>query len=127
VLAAVLLLPTGIAPNPEELSGAWWLSRLGWIAACVVCLIPFLFAFRWAERPGPPAPPAPAGWPGLAMSLAGLVLAAAGLSIVAAAAFPVQGEVLAMPLVGVGCTVAGAILLHVNPLAPLSRRSERAR
>jgi fucose 4-O-acetylase-like acetyltransferase len=126
VLAAVLLLPTGIAPNPEELSGAWWLWRLGWIAACAVCLIPFLFTFRWAERPGPPAPPAPAGWPGLVLSLAGLALASAGLSIVAAAAFPVQGEVLAMPLVGVGCTVAGAILLHVNPLGPVSKRARRA-
>ena len=125
VLAAVILLPTGIAPNPEELSGAWWLWRLGWIAACAVCLIPFLFAFRWAERPGPVPPTAPKGWLGLVMSLAGVALASAGLSIVAAAAFPVQGEVLAMPLVGIGCLVAGAILLHVNPLAPLSERAER--
>ena len=60
--------------------------------------------------------------PGAVNSATGLEAAAA-----AAAAFPVQGEVLAMPLVGVGCTVAGAILLHVNPLAPLSRRAERAR
>jgi hypothetical protein len=51
VLAAVILLPTRIASQFEELSGAWWLWRLGWIAACAVCLVPFLFAFRWAERP----------------------------------------------------------------------------
>ena len=31
-----------------------------------------------------------------------------------------------MPLVGVGCLVAGAILLHVNPLAPLAKRSDPA-
>jgi hypothetical protein len=60
VLAAVILLPTGIAPQSEELSGAWWLWRLGWIAACAICLVPFLFAFRWAERPGAP-PPSGAG------------------------------------------------------------------
>ena len=123
VLAAVILLPTGIAPQFEELSGAWWLWRLGWIAACAICLVPFLFAFRWAERPGAPPPPAPAGWSGLVMSLAGVACAAAGMSIIAAAAFPVQGEVLAMPLLGVAFLVVGAILLHVNPFSPLSKRS----
>jgi len=123
VLAAVILLPTGIAPQFEELSGAWWLWRLGWIAACAICLVPFLFAFRWAELPGAPPPPAPAGWSGLVMSLASVACASAGMSIIAAAAFPVQGEVLAMPLLGVTFLVVGAILLHMNPFSPLSKRS----
>jgi hypothetical protein len=57
------------------------------------------------------------------MSLAGVACASAGMSIIAAAAFPVQGEVLAMPLLGVTLLVVGAILLHVNPLKPLSKRS----
>jgi hypothetical protein len=30
----------------------------------------------------------------------------------------VQGEVLAMPLLGVAVLVVGAILLHVNPFSP---------
>lgn len=118
VLDAVIPLPTGIAPQFEELSGAWWLWRLGWIATCSICLVPFLLAFRWSERPGAPPPPAPAGWSGLVMSLA-----SAGMSITAAAAFPVQGEVLAMPQLGVAFLVVGAILLHVNPFSPLSKRS----
>jgi fucose 4-O-acetylase-like acetyltransferase len=122
VLAAVILLPTGIAPQPEPLTTAWWWWRLGWIAACAVCLVPFLFAFRWAERPGAPPPPAPAGWVGLAVSLAGIAAASAGMSIVAAAAFPVQGEVVAMPALGVACLVVGALLLQVNPLSPLAKR-----
>jgi hypothetical protein len=46
------------------------------------------------------------------------------MSIIAAAAFPVQGEVLAMPLLGVAFFLVGAILLHVNPFSPLSKRSE---
>jgi fucose 4-O-acetylase-like acetyltransferase len=121
VLAAVLVLPTGIWPDLELLSGSWWLLRLGWIAACAVCLLPFLFAFRWAERPATPPPPAPAGWVGLTLSLAGVAAACAGMSIVAAAAFPVQGEVLLMPAAGVACLAAGALLLHVNPLGPLVR------
>jgi len=119
VLAAVILLPTGLAPQPEPLTTAWWVLRLGWIAACAVCLVPFLFAFRWAERPSAPPPPARAGWTGLATALAGTALASAGMAIVAAAAFPVQGEDLARPALGVACLFAGAILLHVDPLSPL--------
>jgi fucose 4-O-acetylase-like acetyltransferase len=125
VLAAVILLPTGIAPQPETLTAAWWWWRLGWIAACALCLVPFLFAFRWAERPGAPPPPAPAGWVGLATSLGGIAASSAGMSIVAAAAFPVRGEVVAMPALGVACLVAGALLLQVNPLSPLAKRSAR--
>jgi fucose 4-O-acetylase-like acetyltransferase len=119
VLAAVLLLPTGIAPQPEPLTAAWWSWRLGWIAACAVCLVPFLLAFRWAERPAAPPPPAPSGWVGLAASLAGVAASAAGMSIVAAAAFPVQGEVVAIPALGVACLALGAVLLQVNPVSPL--------
>jgi hypothetical protein len=125
VLAAVLLLPTGLAPQPEPLTAAWWWWRLGWIVACAICLVPFLFAFRWAERPGPAPRPAPSGWIGIATSLAGVAAAAAGMSIVAAAAFPVQGEEVAMPSLGVACLALGALLLQVNPLNPL-RRSPRS-
>lgn len=123
VLAAVILLPTGIAPQPEPLTTAWWVLRLAWIAACAVCLVPFLFAFRWAERPGAPPPPGPSGWLRLATSLAGVAAASAGMSIVAAAAFPVQGEVVAIPALGVASLVVGALLLQVNPLSPLAKRS----
>jgi hypothetical protein len=121
VLAAVILLPTGLAPQPEPLTATWWVLRLGWIAACTVCLVPFLFAFRWAERRGAPPPQARDGWAGLAMALAGVGLASAGMAIVAAAAFPVQGEAVARPALGVACLVVGALLLHVDPLSP-SRR-----
>jgi hypothetical protein len=124
VLAAVILLPTGLWPQPETLSTAWWWLRLGWVAACAVCLAPFLFAFRWAERPAAPAPPAPAGWVGLAMSVAGAVSASAGMAIIADEAFPVQGEVVAGPALGVLLLAAGALLLRVNPLSPLLRTSQ---
>jgi fucose 4-O-acetylase-like acetyltransferase len=119
VLAAVILLPTGLAPQPEPLTTAWWWLRLGWVAACAVCLMPFLFAFRWAERPGAPARPAHAGWLGIATALAGSILASAGMAIIATAAFPVQGELVAGPALGVACLAAGAVLLHVDPISPL--------
>jgi hypothetical protein len=123
VLAAVILLPTGLWPQPETLSAAWWWLRLGWVAVCAVCLVPFLFAFRWAERSGAPPPPARRGWIGLATSVGGAIAASAGMAIIAADAFPVQGEVVAKPALGVLLLVAGAVLLRVNPVSPLVRSS----
>jgi fucose 4-O-acetylase-like acetyltransferase len=117
VLAAVLVFPTGIAPQPEPLSAAWWALRPVWIALCAVCLLLFLFGFRWAERPVPLTPGRVSG----AMSLAGTVLTAAGLAIIAREAFPVQGEQLLWPGIGVACVVVGAVLLRVDPIAPLRR------
>jgi hypothetical protein len=125
VLAAVILLPTGLWPQPETLSTAWWWLRLGWVAACAVCLVPFLFAFRWAERPAAPPPPAPRGWFGLATSVGGTIAASGGMAIIADEAFPVQGEMVAVPALGGILLAAGALLLHVNPLSPLLHRSQQ--
>jgi hypothetical protein len=123
VLAAVILLPTGLWPQPETLSTAWWWLRLGWVAACAVCLLPFLYAFRWAERPAAPPQPARRGWIGLATSVGGAIAASGGMAIIADEAFPVQGEVMAGPALGVLLLAAGALLLRVNPLSPLLRTS----
>src|SRR6266545_2671699 len=123
VLAAVILLPTGLWPQPETLSTAWWWLRLGWVAACAACLVPFLYAFRWAERPAAP-PPARRGWIGLATSVGAAIAASGGMAIIADVAFPVQGEVVAVPALGVILLAAGALLLRVNPLGPLLRTSQ---
>jgi fucose 4-O-acetylase-like acetyltransferase len=117
VLAAVLVFPTGIAPQPEPLSTAWWLLRPAWIALYVVCLLPFLFGFRWAERPVAAA----TGRVGPTVALAGAVAAAAGLAVLAREAFPVQGEAVLWPSVGVGLVGIGAIALRIDPFAPLRR------
>jgi fucose 4-O-acetylase-like acetyltransferase len=119
VLAAVLVFPTGIAPQPEPLSTAWWWLRPVWLLLCAVCLLPFLFGFRWAERPVPMA-----GRPvGLIPGILGSVAAAAGLAVLAREAFPVQGEVLLWPSIGVGLVALGAVVLRVDPIAPLRRPS----
>jgi hypothetical protein len=89
-----------------------------------VCLVPFLYAFRWAERPAAPPPPAPRGWIGLATSVGGAIAASGGMAIIADEAFPVQGEVVALPALGVILLAAGALLLRVNPLGPLLRTSQ---
>jgi peptidoglycan/LPS O-acetylase OafA/YrhL len=115
VLAAVLVFPTGIAPQPEPLSTAWWLLRPAWLLLCGVCLLPFLFGFRWAERPVAAA----SGRVGAAPGLVGVVAAAVGLAVLAREAFPVQGEVVLWPAIGVGLVVLGALVLRVDPIAPL--------
>jgi hypothetical protein len=122
VLAAVLVFPTGIAPQPEPLSAAWWALRPVWVALCAVCLLPFLVGFRWAERPVPLVPGRVKG----AVALVGTVLAAGGLAIIAREAFPVQGEQLLWPSIGVTCVVLGAVLLRVDPIAPLRRATSDA-
>jgi hypothetical protein len=124
VLAALLLYRTGIAPQPEPLSAAWWWLRPAWWAACAICLLPFLFAFRWAERPVAQATHAPPGRLGEVLVVAGTVAAGTGLAMLAARAFPVPGAVVALPAVGVITFAFGAALLQVDPLAPLRHRSE---
>jgi hypothetical protein len=46
------------------------------------------------------------------------------MAIIADEAFPVQGEVVAEPALGVLLLAAGALLLRVNPLSPLLRTSQ---
>jgi hypothetical protein len=122
VLAAVLVFPTGIAPQPELLTSSWWLLRPAWIALCALCLIPFLFGFRWAERPAA----ATRGQVGHGAAALGAVAAAAGLAILAREAFPVQGHSLTWPLVGVALVALSAWCLRIDPVAPLRRRAAPA-
>lgn len=123
VLAAVILFPTGIGPQPTPLSATWWWLRPAWIIACAICMVPFLLGFRWAERPATKAPPARKGSAGLVRSLAGFMASAAGLGILAQAAFPVPGVAVVSPSAGVGLLVVGVALLGVDPIAPLRSRT----
>jgi len=124
VLAAVLLFPTGIAPQPEPLSASWWWLRPGWWLVCGVCLLPFLFGFRWAERPAPAPPPARPAWPGAALVVAGTACAGAGSAALAARAFPVPGRLFWFPLGAVALVAIGAALVWVDPFAPLRARRD---
>ncbi len=122
VLAAVLLFPTGLAPQPRWLSTAWWFLRPAWIGVCAICLLPFLFGFRWTEREGRPARSSPAGSLGSALAVGGVVCAGAGFAVLAAVAFPVPHEEIGTPSLGVALVGVGSLLLAVDPLSPLKRR-----
>jgi hypothetical protein len=120
VLAAVILFPTGIAPQPEPLSASWWWLRPAWIVACAICLAPLLFGFRWAERPTRVAAAlARPGLAGIVQAVTGVAAAATGLMTLAWEAFPVPDEAVALPSAGAALVVAGAALLRVNPIASL--------
>jgi hypothetical protein len=120
VLAAVLLFPTGIAPQPAPATAAWWLLRPAWILVCAICLVPFVYAFRWAERPTPMSGRRSSGW---LLPLVGTAATAGGFAILTTHAFPVPGEVVLLPTVGVIGVAVGAALLRVDPIAPLRRRA----
>jgi fucose 4-O-acetylase-like acetyltransferase len=124
VLAAVLLFPTGVAPQPEPVSLAWWLLRPAWILVCAVCLVPFVLAFRWAERPVKPSRQSATGVGAAAATVAGTAIAAAGFAILTTHAFPVPGEVVFLPAVGVACVFVAAALLRVDPIAPLRTHAD---
>ena len=125
VLAAFLLFRTGIAPQPEPLGTAWWFLRPAWWLACAACLLPFVLAFRWAERPANAPPPARAGQVGDLLVVAGTLVAGAGLGLIAAKAFPVPGlDGNVLPAIGVVLTAMGALLVWVDPLAPVRRSAK---
>lgn len=123
MLAATILFPTGIAPQPEPLSSAWWLLRPAWWLACAICIVPFMLAFRWAERPAQ-LPPSSAG-PRVALGLAATRTAASaiGFGMLAANAFLVPGDELALSAIGVACVAFGALLLRADPISPLRGRT----
>lgn len=113
VLAAVILLPTGVFPQPDPLSVGWWLLRPVWLVACAICLVPFVFAFRWTERPFPPSS-VTAGPVNTAATVLGTLLAVAGLAILAAKAFPVIGEPSRIQLLGAVAVLVSGLLLRLN-------------
>jgi len=121
VLAATLLFPTGVAPQPEALSTAWWLLRPAWWAVCAICMLPFLFGFRWAERPVDAPPASRTGPLGVAIALLGTVVAGTGFALLAAKAFPVPGSIVAIPTTGVALVAISAVLIRVDPIAPLRK------
>lgn len=123
VLAALVLLPTGIAPQPEQLSPQWWALRPGWVLACAVCLAPFVLGFRWAERPVAGAPVQIAS----SIAVAGTVLGVTGMGIIAVSAFPVPGEPSGVQAMGLLAIAAAALMLRIDPFAPLRGATNRRR
>ena len=77
VLAAVLLLPTGVLPAPATGSAAWWAWRPLWLVGCLVA-VGAVLATAGVRATGRPAP----GRPGAATTAVAVVAATAGFFLV---------------------------------------------
>lgn len=76
VLAAVLLLPTGVLPSPATGTWAWWAWRPVWVVACLAAIGAVLAAVgvRATGRPAPGRPGRVATAVAVATAIAGFVL-----------------------------------------------------
>ena len=77
VLAAVLLLPTGVLPAPATGTTAWWAWRPVWLLGCLVA-VGAVLATVGVRTTGRPAP----GRPGAATTVLAVVAATAGFFLV---------------------------------------------
>jgi len=76
VVAAVLLLPTGVLPTPATGTAAWWAWRPVWLVACVLAVAAGLVTVgvRATGRPAPGRPGRVGSAVSVAAALAGFVL-----------------------------------------------------
>jgi len=105
VLAAVLLLPSGIMPSPATGTPAWWAWRPVWVVACLSATVAVLAAVG-VRATGRPVP----GRPGPVATAAAVVTATGGFVLVTTSGITAS----------VGF-VAGATLLVVARLAARRR------
>jgi len=102
VIVAAAALPTGLMPQPDVGSAAWWAWRPVWVAALAVALLPLVWAFARVELRRAPAPA-----PGAVRAGVAAVLVAAGMAVLAR-----KGFVGPTTVAGGGLVVAGQALLH---------------
>ena len=77
VLAAVLLLPTGVLPTPATGTAAWWAWRPMWLVGCLVA-VGSVLAMVGVRATGRPVP----GRPGAAATTVAVVAATVGFFLV---------------------------------------------
>lgn len=129
-IATLAFLPTGLLPQPEPATAAWWMLRPAWILALVALTVPLVAVFGGVEAAVRSPRPARPG-PGATMrAVAGAALVSAGLTVAAASGFPVPGQPLLFPvlapvLVTVGVITVRSTLLRrlAPPASPLQLRS----
>jgi len=112
VIAAVVLYPTGVMPQPPPGSAAWLLLRVPWVAVLAVVLAALVAVFGGVERRAGPRP-SPGGialtW--RAAAVAGTAAVVAGLVLVALNG-PGGRTPADLPIAGLVCYAAGAALLR---------------
>lgn len=123
VIVAVVAYPAGLLRQPPEGTGQWWLARLEWVA--VLALVTAIeLALLWSARRVFAAPlpmlgvPLSDRWAEVVM-LAGAIVAAGGLSFLAAGGFAPDGRFAWQAVLPIA---AGSALVALRP-ARVGRRS----
>lgn len=124
VIVALVGYPTGLLPQPEPGTAAWWWFRLAWVAIlAVVAAVELLLlwrgrAFFAAPVPavGVPVPP----WAGWVLMGTGTLAVAAALTKIAIDGFAPGGQ---LPIATAGWFAAGVALIA---LTPRDTRADRA-
>jgi hypothetical protein len=119
-LATLVFLPTGLLPQPEPASAAWWMLRPAWILALVAltgALVAIFARVETAVRPPRPARPGPEA---SVRAVAGAALLSAGLAVAALSGFPVPGRPLLHPVLAPGLVAAGVLTVRSTLLRRLA-------
>ena len=117
VAVALACYPTGLLPQPELGSGAWWLWRLGWIAILLVATVAELMLL-WLGRSAfaRPMPSVEVGLPtswSEPLLVAGTAAAALALWLFSARGFAPVGH---FPVADALIYAAGVILVSLSPI-----------
>lgn len=98
----------------DPLTGAWWLSRIGWVILLAGFLVVFVVLFGRFERPRPAAPVGKGVGKAL-LAGAGAVLAAAGLAGIAIKGLCLPGDFWGFPFTALVFLVIGSAATGVSP------------
>ncbi len=116
VIVAIVAYPAGLIPQPLEGTAAWWLVRLEWIVILSLATAVEMVLLWWQRRFfAAPLPmlgmPLTERW-GEVVMLAGALMAAAGLHLLAEGGFAPDGR---FPWVTAVVFVAGVVLVALRP------------
>ncbi len=123
VIVAIVAYPAGLIPQPLEGTAAWWLVRLEWIVILSLVTAVEMMLLWWQRRFfAAPLPmlgvPLSDRW-GEVVMLAGALMAAAGLHLLAQGGFAPDGR---FSWVTAAAFAAGVVLVALRP-KEVSRRS----
>jgi len=109
IVAAVLLYPTGAAPQPRLGSAAWWALRPAWLLVLGVIFVPVVLAARRFERaPWQPGTCARWAWAPVLLGIAAVMVAVTKIAI---SGFAPHGRLPLLVLAGYGIGFALAIVV----------------
>ncbi|MGB8387468.1 MAG: acyltransferase [Mycobacterium sp.] len=125
VIVAIVAYPAGLIPQPVEGTVAWWLVRLEWIVVLsLVTVVEMALLWRGRRLSSAPLPllgtPITDRWAEVVM-LAGALMAAAGLHLLAQGGFAPDGR---FPWATVVVFAVGAVLVALRPTKIRQRQAD---